>query len=522
MGGNVQESFRHLKGWYRAAPETTTQPCPQTMVKQMAERVDLYRQRYPPGDPLPINIDPIPVDDGTPSEGEIRVAVAGLSNGRAGGTSGMRAEDVKAWLHGVKLEEDPEVGPANIGARDNWRRFTLLVQAIWDHGEIPPQLLWVVIILIPRGGGDYRGIRLLEPMWKVCKRVMDLRLNAFDLHNLLHGCRDKRGTRTARIEAKLAQQLAHLKQAPFYGVFLDLKKAFDSMDRERCLLILEGYGVGPRMIRLIRNFWRNAVLVCRASGNYGSLFCAGRSVTQGVPLSAKLFNILVDAVAREWVRQIREESELEEAVITELAAAFFVIFYVDDAYLASRDPEFLQQALDILVNLFARVGLKTNVKKTQTMICTPGRIRTQLPAASYTRMREGLTTAEEWDSQKVQCHQCNKMMAASSLCRHLADQHEVYQQVVVAEELLGAREGVTYHAHPELGGGLKCPVPGCAGKLRGGWMLQRHFRDLHPLDKVVVSKEGYFPWCERCAMQVNPAYPRHIWTQECHTAADMT
>jgi hypothetical protein len=83
-------------------------------------------------------MDPIPVDDGIPSEGEIRVAVAGLSNGRAGGALGMRAEDVKAWLHGIKLEEDLEVGPANIGAGDNWRRFTLLVRAIWDHGKIPP------------------------------------------------------------------------------------------------------------------------------------------------------------------------------------------------------------------------------------------------------------------------------------------------------------------------------------------------------------------------------------------------
>jgi hypothetical protein len=112
---------------YRAASETTTRPCPQTMVKQTAERVDLYRQRDPPGEPLPINIDLIPVDDRTPSKGEIRVAVVGLSNGRAGGTSGMRAEDVKTWLRGIKLEEDPEVGPANIGVGDNWRRFTLLV-----------------------------------------------------------------------------------------------------------------------------------------------------------------------------------------------------------------------------------------------------------------------------------------------------------------------------------------------------------------------------------------------------------
>ncbi len=138
------------------------------------------------------------------------------------------------------------------------------------------------------------------------------------------------------------------------------------------------------------------------------------------------------------MRQLWEESELKEAVIIELMAAFFAIFYVDYTYLASRDSELLQWVLDIIVNLFAHVGLKTNVKKTQTMICTPGRTRTQLPPASYARMKESLTTAEEWDSWKVCCHQCNKMMSTSSLRRHLADQHEIYQQVVVAEELLGA------------------------------------------------------------------------------------
>jgi hypothetical protein len=96
-----------------------------------------------------------------------------LTSGRASGTSGMHVEDVKAWLHSIRLEEDTEVGPNNIRAGDNWRKFLLLVQAIWDHGEIPPQLLWVIIVLIPKGGGDYWGIGLLEPMWKVCERVMD-------------------------------------------------------------------------------------------------------------------------------------------------------------------------------------------------------------------------------------------------------------------------------------------------------------------------------------------------------------
>jgi hypothetical protein len=43
-------------------------------------------------------------------------------------------------------------------------------------------------------------------------------------------------------------------------------------------------------------------MVCRAARNYGMDFKAGRGINQGGPLSAKLFNILVDAVVCEWVR----------------------------------------------------------------------------------------------------------------------------------------------------------------------------------------------------------------------------
>ena len=78
-------------------------------------------------------------------------------------------------------------------------------------------------------------------------------------------------------------------------------------------------------------------------------------MTQGGPLSEKLFNFLVDTVAREWKRLMRETldfgdvGEMEkEAMLGEL----FAIFYVNDGYIALQDPEFLQKALDMLVEIF--------------------------------------------------------------------------------------------------------------------------------------------------------------------------
>jgi hypothetical protein len=255
--GNVHEAFQHLKGWYRTASETQAKPYFHTMEWQMLERVELYWRRDSPGPPIIIdNAEMLTkeIRDDTFTDGEIRVAVAELTNGRSAGVSRMRAEHLNEWLKGAKLEEDPENGTNNVGAGKEWEALLQLVQAVWEEGRIPTQLGWVVTVLIPKGGGGYRGISLLEPIWKVIKRVIDKWLEAIALHNSLHDCHNGRGTGTAVIEAKLWQQLAHIEQAPFYGVFIDLKKALDVMDRERCLLILEGHGAGPNMRRIICHF----------------------------------------------------------------------------------------------------------------------------------------------------------------------------------------------------------------------------------------------------------------------------
>ncbi len=194
--------------------------------------------------------------------------------------------------------EETEDGVEGIG--DRWRLFVTLLQAVWEIGTVPTQMTWMIIILFPKGRGNYCGIGLLDPIWKVVEKVMVARFSVIKLHDCLHGRLPRRGTGTAIMEVKLQQQLAWVDQEPLYQIYLDLRKAYDALDRGQCLKILAGYGVRPNLLCLQKKFWDNAKLVCRVGGNYGLPFGAHHGVTQGGPLSSLMFNVCVDCVVREW------------------------------------------------------------------------------------------------------------------------------------------------------------------------------------------------------------------------------
>ena len=110
------------------------------------------------------------------------------------------------------------------------------------------------------------------------------------------------------------------------------------------------------------NFRSLALLVCKAGGCYVRPFLACREVTQGGPLSPRIFNLMVDAVIRAWLRSQlgagAANSDIGDQIRTLLAA-----LYADNNLVQSRDPVFLQEAFDALVALFKRVGLRTDTKK---------------------------------------------------------------------------------------------------------------------------------------------------------------
>ena len=65
------------------------------------------------------------------------------------------------------------------------------------------------------------------------------------LHDVLNGFRQGRGTGTSIIEAKLEQQLTGIIQKPLFQVFIDVRKAYNSIEQGRCMYILGEYDLGP-------------------------------------------------------------------------------------------------------------------------------------------------------------------------------------------------------------------------------------------------------------------------------------
>ena len=64
-------------------------------------------------------------------------------------------------------------------------------------------------------------------------------------------------------------------------------------------------------------------------------------------------------------------------------------FYADDGLLAGRQNKWVQDAFDVLIGLFERVGLRTNTGKMKAMICRPGHISGRQSEGAYERRMTG-------------------------------------------------------------------------------------------------------------------------------------
>ena len=96
---------------------------------------------------------------------------------------------------------------------EQWQNMVDITQFMWKHGDIPREIGWKTLVLIPKGKTDTRGIGLLKYLWKVVEAIIDTHLRAsICLHVVLNGSHTGRGMGTETLELKMAQEISSMDQ----------------------------------------------------------------------------------------------------------------------------------------------------------------------------------------------------------------------------------------------------------------------------------------------------------------------
>ena len=350
--GKIRDAFGAIKGWYKSAGPRPPKPSREELALTRTEYMNLYAAEEPSEDPIPIHAERCDINDGPPTEAEVVESLMTLRNHRAAGATGITAENLKDW-HADARPGDPEVEP-NPLAVTLWEKTLEIVELAFVDGIVPKAFTHGILVLIPKDKpGEFRGIALLEIIYKLISAIINRRIGSkIKFDDAVHGFRKKRGTGTAIMEAKLLAQMRCRLDEPLFLIFLDLKKAYDTLNRPQAMRILEKYGVGPKIRRIIQCIWDGDTMVPIQAGYYGNAFHAERGVRQGDIISPLIFNIMVDAVVRNW-RHIHNPSGVED----------MAVFYADDGMLSGTDAEELQRGLDTMTRDFKSLGLKMNAQK---------------------------------------------------------------------------------------------------------------------------------------------------------------
>ena len=501
MSRDIQEGWQLLSRWYKRADHRGLAISHESLRSVEHEYGSLYASTQAEGEMLPVELvaGQFQVPDHVPEEAEIRVALGRLKSHKAPGPSGLSVDVLKGWA---------EEGGAK------WQQVVSLVQWCVETGEVPQAFKYGTLVLIPKAEqGKYRGIALLESVYKLISGLINNRVTtSVRYHDSIHGFRAGRSCSTAILEAKLEMQRARRSGQVYYQVFLDLSKAYDTVDRDRLRLVLQAYGIGPRLLRFLDNSWEGSGVVPRKLGRYGrNLIRTERGVKQGDIPSPTFFNLMVDLVIRaEEASRIGRQGENVR-----------VAFYADDGRIGGVDPVAVQSSLTSFVDLFARMGLQMNAAKTEAMVSTPVVKTTKIREGAYIRKLRG--TGPEYAERStaiMQCPiaECGQQMQKRSLARHFRNQHPGMLPPRLDLEDIASPERPrrqVYSVERFQGRGA-CPVTGCAYECATSTQLRRHFMYRHADDNLQVIGDGSYVKCPGCSKMVKePISEQHRQSKLC-------
>ena len=244
-----------------------------------------------------------------------------------------------------------------------------------DAARAPPQWRLSKIVSIPKKGNstsldNQRGIALECTLAKLLNTVLRNRLQpALDplLLDFQSGFRAGRSTIEQVAAIRCVIDDCRTRQKGVSIVFIDFRKAFDSVSRPAIAWLLNTYGVPPLLVTAILDLYDGSSAFVQTSHGPSEEFSTTSGVLQGDTLAPLLFLLVVDYVLRRcldeadsFVLAPRRCSRLPTTLLPALA-------YADDIALLCRDPSAAQRALTRLCEEGNRVGLQVNARKTEVL-----------------------------------------------------------------------------------------------------------------------------------------------------------
>jgi len=115
-------------------------------------------------------------------------------------------------------------------------------------------------------------------------------------------------------------------------LFIDFKQAFDSVDRQKTIQILQEFRTPNKLVRLIKMTLQNTEASVRIQELNSKPFSISSGVCQGDPLSVIIFNSITDSVIK--THNLRGDVSLKLKQI---------VAYADDVALLARSPKALKE-----------------------------------------------------------------------------------------------------------------------------------------------------------------------------------
>ena len=201
------------------------------------------------------------------------------------------------------------------------------------------------------------------------------------------GFRPQRSTTDMMFVVRRLQELGRTSNTFVDICFIDLAKAYDSVDRVLLWEALARFGVPPRMIKVIRMFHDGMrARVQLDDGDFSAWFNVCQGLRQGYVLSPLLFNIFFAAVIIVVLQRFAEDplivSDLvylddapkgedgrprKEGTLKMVRRAVWGMLYADDARVVSTSPRGLTRMMGVIVAACQEFGLAVSEKKTEAM-----------------------------------------------------------------------------------------------------------------------------------------------------------